>query len=95
MCIRDRNMKLAMGAAAFLCIGIGAFPQPLYNILPYAVDYVPYTGAHVVGQLQILMFGALAFALLMLSGIYPAEIRSINLDTDWFYRKGGRLFYRF
>jgi multicomponent Na+:H+ antiporter subunit D len=35
------------------------------------------------------------FALLMLSGIYPAEIRAINLDTDWIYRKGGRLFYRF
>lgn len=84
------NMRLAMGIAAFLCVGIGAFPQPLYSILPFPVDYVPYTGAHVVGQLQILMFGALAFALLMLSGIYPAEIRSINLDTDWFYRKGAR-----
>ncbi len=87
------NMKLAMGLAAFLCVGIGVYPDPLYTILPYAVDYVPYTGAHVVGQLQILMFGALAFALLMLSGIYPAEIRSINLDTDWFYRKGARSFY--
>ncbi len=87
------NMRLAMGIAALLCIGIGIFPQPLYAILPFPVEYAPYTGAHVVGQLQILMFGALAFALLMLSGIYPAEIRSINLDTDWFYRKGGRLFY--
>ncbi len=87
------NMKLAMGIAAALCIGIGVFPQPLYNILPFPVEYVPYTGAHVVDQLQILMFGALAFCLLMLSGIYPAEIRSINLDTDWFYRKGARLFY--
>lgn len=88
------NMKIAMGGAAFLCIAIGTFPQPLYNILPFPVEYVPYTGAHVVGQLQILMFGALAFALLMLSGIYPAEIRSINLDTDWFYRKAARGVYR-
>lgn len=87
------NMLTAMGIAAAFCIGIGVFPQPLYNILPFAVDYVPYTGDHVVGQLQLLMFGALAFALLMLSGIYPAEIRSINLDTDWFYRKGGKLFF--
>jgi multicomponent Na+:H+ antiporter subunit D len=62
-------------------------------MLPFPVDYLPYTGDHVVGQLQLLMFGALAFALLMLSGIYPAEIRSINLDTDWVYRKGGRLFF--
>lgn len=86
------NMLLAMGIASAFCIGIGIFPEPLYNLLPFPVDYVPYTGDHVVGQLQLLMFGALAFALLMLSGIYPAEIRAINLDTDWFYRKGSRLF---
>jgi multicomponent Na+:H+ antiporter subunit D len=87
------NMLLAMGIAAFLCVGIAIFPGPLYDILPYPVDYVPYTGAHVVGQLQLLMFGALAFCLLILAGYYPAEMRAINLDTDWFYRKGGRLFY--
>jgi multicomponent Na+:H+ antiporter subunit D len=86
------NMLLAMGIAAFFCIAIAVFPKPLYDILPYPVHYVPYTGAHVVGQLQLLMFGALAFCLLILSGYYPAEMRAINLDTDWFYRKGGRLF---
>lgn len=85
------NMMIAMGIAAFFCVFIGLFPQPLYNILPYPVDYIPYTGAHVVGQLQLLMFGALAFTLLILSGYYPAELRAINLDTDWFYRKGSRL----
>jgi multicomponent Na+:H+ antiporter subunit D len=41
----------------------------------------------------LLFFSALAFTLLLLSGIYPAEIRSINIDADWIYRKGGRLFY--
>lgn len=87
------NMLLAMGIAAFLCIAIAIFPGPLYDILPYPVHFVPYTGAHVVGQLQLLMFGALAFTLLILSGYYPPEMRAINLDTDWFYRKGGRLFY--
>lgn len=85
------NMMIAMGIAAFLCVFIGLFPQPLYDILPYPVDYIPYTGAHVVGQLQLLMFGALAFTLLILSGYYPAELRAINLDTDWFYRKGTKL----
>ena len=84
------NMTLAMAIAAFACIFIGVFPQPLYNLLPFIVDYVPYTGAHVVGQLQLLMFGALAFALLILSGYYPPEIKSINLDVDWSYRKLGR-----
>ncbi len=87
------NMLLAMGIAAFLCVALGVFPKPLYNLLPFTVHYVPYTGAHVVGQLQLLMFGALAFALLIMSGYYPPEIRSINLDVDWFYRKLGRGVY--
>jgi len=87
------NMLLAMGFAAFLCIAIAVFPGLLYSILPYPVHYVPYTAAHVVGQLQLLMFGALAFCLLILSGHYPAEMRAVNLDADWFYRKGARLFY--
>ena len=86
------NMRLAMGIAAFLCIFLGVYPYPLYQILPYPVHYVPYTAFHVVGMLQLLMFGALAFTLLILSGYYPPEIRAINLDTDWFYRKGTDVF---
>ena len=83
------NMLIAMGIAAFFCIGIGVYPEPLYAILPYSVDYVPYTVEHVVTQLQLLMFSALAFAVLMRTGIYPPELKSTNLDTDWFYRKLG------
>ena len=90
-----RNMLVGMGIAAFLCVFLGVYPYPLYAILPYPVDYIPYTGAHVVGQLQLLLFGALAFCLLILSGYYPAEMRAINLDTDWFYRTGALRFSRF
>ncbi|MEJ2056351.1 MAG: Na(+)/H(+) antiporter subunit D [Desulfofustis sp.] len=89
-----RPMLVAMGIAAFLCVFLGIYPYPLYSILPYPVDYLPYTGAHVVGQLQLLLFGALAFCLLILSGYYPAELRAINLDTDWFYRMFALRFYR-
>ncbi len=81
------NMLLAMGVAAFLCIAIGVYPEPLYAILPYPVDFVPYTTAHVITQLQLLMFSALAFTFLMLTGLYPPELKSTNLDTDWFYRR--------
>jgi multicomponent Na+:H+ antiporter subunit D len=88
------SMLIAMGIAAFFCIFLGVYPKFLYSILPYPVDFVPYTASHVLFQLQLLMFSALAFTLLLLSGIYPAEIRAINIDTDWFYRKGGRLFYQ-
>ena len=81
-------MLVAMGAAAFLCIIIGVFPAPLYAMLPFSVDYVPYTAYHVINQLQLLMFAALAFTVLKLIKIYPSDTRGINLDTDWIYRKG-------
>jgi len=81
------NMLLAMGLTAFLCIAIGVYPAPLYAILPFPVDFVPYTVTHVITQLQLLMFSALAFAVLMRSGIYPPELRSVNLDSDWIYRR--------
>ena len=81
-------MLVAMGAAAFLCIIIGVFPAPLYAMLPFSVDYVPYTAYHVINQLQLLMFAALAFTVLKLTKIYPSDTRGINLDTDWVYRKG-------
>ena len=87
-------MLLAMGVAAFLCIFIGLLPGPLYNILPHPVDYQPYTGAHVLHTFQLLSFAALAFCLLILSGLHPVEMRVILLDTDWFYRKGAKVFYR-
>ena len=81
-------MLVAMGAAAFLCIIIGVFPASLYAMLPFSVDYVPYTAYHVINQLQLLMFAALAFTFLKLIKIYPSDTRGINLDTDWVYRKG-------
>lgn len=82
-----RNMLVAMAIAAALCIGIGIYPAALYALLPFAVSYEPYTASHVVAQLQLLFFSALAFAVLMRTGIYPPELRSVNLDSDWLYRK--------
>ena len=81
------NMLIAMGLTAAACIGIGCAPGLLYALLPYAVDYVPYTASHVLSQTQLLLFSALAFTVLMRTGIYPPELRSTNLDTDWFYRR--------
>ena len=82
------HMCLAMGAAAVLCIAIGWFPQPLYALLPYPVVYQPYADfGHSVTQLQLLLFAALAFVVLKRTGMYPAEQASLNLDTDWLYRR--------
>lgn len=81
------NMLLAMGITAALCIGIGVYPDPLYAILPYAVDYHPYTTGHVITSLQLLVFATIAFVWLMKSGLYPSETPSVVLDFDWTYRK--------
>ena len=81
------HMQLAMGLTAFLCIFIGVYPEPLYALLPYEVIYHPYTMSHVVGQLQLLCFALLAFVVLMRTGIHPPEIRAVNLDVDWIYRR--------
>ncbi len=80
------HMLLAMGLTAALCIAIGVYPAPLYALLPFEVDFTPYTTSHVVGQLQLLLFALLAFGILMRTGIHPPEVRAINLDTDWSYR---------
>jgi multicomponent Na+:H+ antiporter subunit D len=82
-------MLLAMGLTATLCIAIGIYPTFLYDLLPYKVNFVPYTIPHVITQLQLLLFSALAFAVLYRNNLYPAEIPATNLDFDWFYRKPG------
>ncbi len=81
------NMLLAMTIAAILCIGIGSFPTVLYGILPWTMDYSPYDATHVLAQLQLLAFSALAFTWLKLSNIYPPELKSVNLDVEWSYRR--------
>ena len=80
------NMRVPMLFFAFLCVALGVYPKPLYDILPYAVDFVPYTVTHVVAQLQLLLFAGLAFFVLL-----PQMKRTltISLDFDWIYRRFG------
>jgi multicomponent Na+:H+ antiporter subunit D len=84
------HMLVAMGITAALCVGIGSFPAALYSILPFRVDFHAYSLDHVTGQMQLLFLSALAFTILVRTGIYPPELRSTNLDSDWFYRRLGR-----
>jgi len=81
------GMLVAMGISAVLCVAIGVYPAPLFDLLPYEMDYQPYTTGHVITQLQLLLFAILAFVVLIRVGVYPPEIKSTNLDTDWIYRK--------
>ncbi|MDJ0622904.1 MAG: Na(+)/H(+) antiporter subunit D [Desulfocapsaceae bacterium] len=82
-----KNMLLAMTIAAFLCLAIGIYPKVLYQLLPYASIYNPYDVTHVLAQTQLLFFAMLAFVWLNLQGVYPPEIRAINIDAEWIYRR--------
>ncbi len=79
-----RNMILAMGIGAFLCIALGLFPGLLYARLPFHVDYHPYTADHVVSALQLLLGTGLGFWLFL--GKLGGE-GTVSMDTDWLYRK--------
>ena len=88
----NKSMLTAMGFLSFICIFLGVYPKPLYDILPYEMEYYhAYSISHVATQLQLLMFSALVFFLFL---ALLKRTDTIALDTDWFYRKGGRLFYR-
>ena len=79
-------MRWAMVIMAFLCIALGVWTEPLYALLPYAVKYEPYTWAHVLTQLQLLLFSGLAFFVML---PWLKRTLTITLDTDWFWRRLG------
>jgi multicomponent Na+:H+ antiporter subunit D len=85
-----KGMYLGMGLTAGLCLVIGVYPALLYNLLPFAVDYHPYTASHLMETVQILIFTGLGFWWLVnkLGGE-----ATVTLDTDWFYRRPSRLAY--
>jgi multicomponent Na+:H+ antiporter subunit D len=85
------NMRIAMVLFAAACIGLGVYPEWLYGLLPYAVDYEPYTAGHVVSQTQLLLFAGLAF-FVMLPMMKRTE--TISLDFDWFWRAAWPRLYR-
>ncbi|GAB4171274.1 MAG: Na(+)/H(+) antiporter subunit D [Geothermobacteraceae bacterium] len=84
-----KHMLAAMALFSFICVFLGVYPEPLYAILPFPVEFHAYTFEHTLNQFQLLMFSALAFFMLL---PLLKRTETISLDTDWFYRKGGRLF---
>ena len=77
-------MTIPMVSLSFICIILGIFPNLLYVLLPYSVDYVPYTGNHVVSQLHLLLFSGLAFFMALK---YLERTLTITLDIDYLYRR--------
>jgi multicomponent Na+:H+ antiporter subunit D len=78
------TMRWAMILFAILCIALGVWAEPLYALLPHKVEYVPYTWAHVVTQLQLLLFSGLAFFVVL---PYMKRTLTVTLDTDWIWRR--------
>jgi multicomponent Na+:H+ antiporter subunit D len=86
------EMRVAMTLAAAGCVLLGMRPELLTALLPWpAGGFEPYSYAHVLLQMQLLLFSALAFATLKLTHLYPDEIPSVNLDADWLVRRPGRM----
>ncbi|PRP97643.1 Na(+)/H(+) antiporter subunit A [Enhygromyxa salina] len=83
------TMKAAMILFAALCVALGVYPQPLYDILPFQKPdggelYHAFTYAHVINQLQLLLFAGLAFFVLL---DRLKRTLTITLDADWVYRR--------
>ncbi len=86
------NMQIAMFIAAFMCFFLGVYPEYLYKMLPYPVTYHPYTSYHFSETIQLLGFTGFGF-FLMVKKLTPEP--KLNLDLDWFYRKGALVFMWF
>jgi multicomponent Na+:H+ antiporter subunit D len=86
------NMLAGMAFMSALCIITGVYPKVLYNILPFPVDFHPFTPDHVMGAMGILLGTVVGYKLLQKKLVLHDHI---ILDTDWFYRKFGGIFLRF
>ncbi|NCF88082.1 MAG: Na(+)/H(+) antiporter subunit D [Verrucomicrobiaceae bacterium] len=87
-----KAMIVGMAILAFFCIALGVYPQPLYNILPNhgAYEFSAWKFEKFVHQMQLLLLSALTFFVWIK---WLKRTDTIVLDTDWFYRRGGSLFY--
>lgn len=85
------GMYIGMGLTAAGCFAIGLYPALLYDLLPYATTYEPYTASHLAKTMQLLTFTALGFWFLI--GKLGGEA-TVTLDTDWVYRRPAAMAHR-
>lgn len=83
------NSYVAMAFTAGACLWIGGYPKPFLSLMPYPISFQPFTPPHLIHTLQLLL-GTLLTFFLLLPRLHPHP--AITLDTDWFYRKGAKLF---
>lgn len=81
------HMLTAMAVLSGLCLLIGIFPNVLYALLPFPVEFVPYTLTRVFTSIQLFIFTFLGFWLLRKwLGGHPTYV----LDSDWPFRLMGK-----
>jgi multicomponent Na+:H+ antiporter subunit D len=85
------NMLVAMALTGFICVLIGVYPRSLLVMLPYRMEFEPYTFYSVINWMQGLLAAGLGFYLIRPLAKADAKI---NLDLDWFYRKGAIQFMK-
>jgi multicomponent Na+:H+ antiporter subunit D len=86
------NMYVAMGIGVGLNILLGVWPDPLYAILPGAGSgFEPYELKNLKKGFQLLLFTALVFFVIV---SYLKPKATIQLDTDWFYRRAESLAWK-
>jgi len=87
------HMLVGMSIPAFLCIFIGIYPYyPFYEMLPYPVEFVPYTTTRVFSITQLFVFTFLAAWLLR---TFIRGTPTITLDSDWLGRVPGNALISF
>ena len=80
-----KNMYVAMGIGATLCVLYGVYPELLYRYLPFTMEpYHPFTVDHITQSIEMLGMAMLPF-MMYLPKMAPHT--ALSLDTDWFYRK--------
>ncbi|MCL0107532.1 Na(+)/H(+) antiporter subunit D [Peptococcaceae bacterium] len=89
------NMYIAMFIGAFLCMLYGVYPNLLYNMLPYPLEYEPYEPLKVIATIQLLTATAIAFWIYM-SKVGGEPKPKITLDiADWFFKKPGAICFNY
>lgn len=83
------NMTIAMSGLTALCVLLGVNYELLYSFLPYAEHANVYTLSKVIHTFQLLAGTWLGFTIIA-SKLHTKDV--ITLDTDWFYRAGGKTF---
>lgn len=82
-------MAVAMLIPAGLLIAGGLLPGLTDMLRPNGGDYSPLYAGKVIGQLQMLAFGLLAWVLLARAGVGLPQSRPATwLDAEWLYRRG-------